>query len=272
MSLVSHSDRPQGIPKTFLAALFNAWLSRELWIALARQDIRFRYRRSLIGPFWITISMTCFCISVGITFSQIFRAEISEYLPRLTIGIIIWNYLSATIGESASVFSDGAAYFRDIAINPITLIMRMIARNLLVLLHNSVILVLLFVWFRMPITSAVFWLIPSMIVMVSILISLSVCLGILGVRFRDIAPVMGNILQLFFFLTPITWEASALGAHSWLIAMNPFSALVDLWRSPLMGHAPAPNSWLTCLVVLATLLPAAAILFRRYGRQIALWI
>lgn len=272
MTFVSDNCRPQGVPRSLLKALFDAWFGRELWLALARQDIRFRYRRSLIGPFWITMSMACFCLSVGITFSQIFKAEIREYLPRLTIGVIIWNYLSATIGESASVFADGAAYFRDIAINPITLIMRMIVRNFLVLLHNCVILILLFAWFRMPVSFAILWLIPSLIVMALILISLSVCFGIVGVRFRDIAPILGNVLQLFFFLTPITWEPSALSADSWLLAVNPFSALVDLWRSPLMGHAPAASSWLTCLVLLAISVPTAALLFRRYARQIALWI
>jgi ABC-2 type transport system permease protein/lipopolysaccharide transport system permease protein len=71
--------------------LHSAWVHRDLWLYLARQDIRLRYRRSKIGPFWITLSMAVFCLALGAVYGKIFKAETTEYLPFLSIGFVFWS-------------------------------------------------------------------------------------------------------------------------------------------------------------------------------------
>src|SRR5689334_17341702 len=63
-----------------------------MWTTLGWNDIRQRYRRSVLGPFWITISMAVFITLLGVIYSHIFKIELQTYLPYLALGYIIWGF------------------------------------------------------------------------------------------------------------------------------------------------------------------------------------
>jgi lipopolysaccharide transport system permease protein len=75
-----------------------------MWSALAMQDIKMRYRGSLLGPFWLTISMAIMIAAMGLIYSRMFHMEISRYLPFLTVGLVVWNFVSAVIIEGCQTF------------------------------------------------------------------------------------------------------------------------------------------------------------------------
>ena len=77
---------------------------RELWLHLGWQDIKQRYRRSVLGPFWITIATGVTAVAMGGLYSKLFKLELSEHLPYVTLGLIIWNLINAAILEGADVF------------------------------------------------------------------------------------------------------------------------------------------------------------------------
>src|ERR1700680_1773118 len=77
---------------------------RELWLHLGWQDIKQRYRRSVLGPFWITIATGTTAVAMGGLYSKLFHLELSEHLPYVTLGLIIWNLINAAILEGADVF------------------------------------------------------------------------------------------------------------------------------------------------------------------------
>ena len=74
-----------------LLAGIRAW---RLWTMLGWNDIRQRYRRSVLGPFWITISMAVFITLLGVIYSHIFKIELKTYLPYLSLGYIIWGFIA----------------------------------------------------------------------------------------------------------------------------------------------------------------------------------
>jgi len=129
--------------------LLEAIAAYELWSFLAWQDIRIKYRRSKIGPMWITISMAVFCIALGIVYSQLFKTEIRELLPFLAIGLVVWGFLSSCLGEMPNLFVDNAPYIRDMRINPLTIIFRALARNAIVFGHNLLIVLGIYLVFGM---------------------------------------------------------------------------------------------------------------------------
>ena len=75
-----------------------------MWWAMAMQDIRMRYRGSLLGPFWLTISMVIMIAAMGLIYSRLFNMEISRYLPFLTVGLVIWSFVSTVIIEGCQTF------------------------------------------------------------------------------------------------------------------------------------------------------------------------
>lgn len=76
----------------------------QLWAYLGLQDIKLRYRRSLLGPFWITLSMGITIVAVSILYARIFHTDLQNYLPFFTIGFILWNFIATLIIEGCTVF------------------------------------------------------------------------------------------------------------------------------------------------------------------------
>ena len=83
---------------------------------LGWQDVRQRYRRSSIGAFWLTISMGVMIGTIGIVFGQIFKSPMNEFLPFLSVGLILWGFISTVITEGCSGFIAGEAVIKQLPI------------------------------------------------------------------------------------------------------------------------------------------------------------
>ena len=91
----------------------RAW---PLWLTLAWNDIAMRYRRSTLGPLWMTLSTGILVVSLGLLYSRIFQTDIATYLPYLALGFIVWGFLSTTINESCQAFSESERIIKQIKI------------------------------------------------------------------------------------------------------------------------------------------------------------
>jgi ABC-type polysaccharide/polyol phosphate export permease len=121
--------------------LLSAVRKSSLWTALGWNDIRQRYRRSVLGPFWITLSMAVFITVLGVIYSNIFKIELRTYLPYLTLGYIIWGFVSTTTSESSIAFQESERIIRQIRLPYSIFILRVVWRNFIVFLHTIVIFV-----------------------------------------------------------------------------------------------------------------------------------
>src|SRR5580692_4642029 len=87
-----------------------------MWNALAFQDIRLRYRGSLLGPFWLTISTLVMVVAMGVIYPLLFHQEPSTYLPFLTVGLIVWQLMNGMITEGCDTFLREAAVIQQVPI------------------------------------------------------------------------------------------------------------------------------------------------------------
>lgn len=252
----------------FLAAMRSA----PLWSFLAWHDIRIKYRRSKIGPLWITLSMAVFCISLGVVYGGIFHSEMSEYLPFLCAGYIEWFFLSTVISEAPAIYVNNGAYMRDMYINPLTILFREIARNALILGHNALIIVGVYIYFRInPGLHALLALPGFALVMLSV-INICLILSIVGARYRDVSQMTQSVVLIFFFISPISWFPRLVAPDSWLVKYNPVAVYLDLVRTPLLGGFPAPMSWIYGAALFAITLVLATLLYQLKGRRITFWV
>jgi len=252
--------------------LLAALSACDLWVFLAVQDIRLRYRRSKIGPFWITLSMAIFCVTLGVVYSQLFKAELNEYLPFLTVGFVIWGLISGMLSEFPNLYVDNAAYIKDIKINPFTILFRVVTRNVIIFAHNALIIVGIYLYFRINPGLVAFLALPGFVLVFLNLVAIGVSLSIFGVRFRDVSPITQSLIQILFFITPIMWFPRLIAADSWIALANPLAYFLDLTRSPLLGHAPAPESWVVALGTLAFFATGAALMYRAKASRIPFWV
>ena len=92
-----------------IADVYDGLSKTWMWSAMATQDIKLRYRGSVLGPFWLTLSMLIMVAAMGLIYARLFGTEASRYLPFLTVGLVLWQFISATITEGCQYFPVRAA-------------------------------------------------------------------------------------------------------------------------------------------------------------------
>jgi ABC-type polysaccharide/polyol phosphate export permease len=268
-SAPDRAERVAAAAADLVDGLSRSWL----WMALAHQDMRLRYRGSLLGPFWQTVTTIVMIASMGFIYAKLFHLGLETYLPLLTVGLIFWQFISGMILEGCTTFYSAQVIIQQVKL-PFSLhVYRLVYRNLLVLAHNFIIVPIVLLLFPQPVA----WLrllgaIPAMALILFDGVSVSFLLGMISARFRDVPPIVGSIVQVVFFITPIFWSAEALGPYRGWAELNPIFAAIDVIRAPLLGRPTAPHSW-QILVVLSVALGAVSFaFFARFRARIAFWV
>jgi ABC-2 type transport system permease protein/lipopolysaccharide transport system permease protein len=256
-----------------MADLKEGLLHWQLWFTIGWMDVRQRYRRSTIGPFWITLSLGIFVLGLGIVYGALFRQDLKTYLPYLATGMIVWSMIATLISEGCQTFIAAEGAIKQVPVPISTHVYRLVWRNLIIFAHNFVIYILLAAVFRIPVGLASLLAIPGLLLVGINGVGFGLILGTLSSRFRDIPLIITNLVQLVFFTTPILWRADTLPPDRiWVALANPFYFMIEIVREPLLGNLPNPNYWLvTVLITLANLAVGAA-LFGRFRSRLAYWL
>ena len=246
----------------------------ETWSALAWADTKSRYRRTTIGPFWLTLSTAAMVGSVGILYAGLFGSNISQYLPFLGVGMIVWTFINTVITEGCSVFISATGYIKSVPLPLAAHVYRLLARNAITLAHNAILLIVLWLMFRWPVgLDAAFALLGFLIALVAVA-GVALTLGILCARFRDVAQIVMAITQLLFLLTPIMWMPSTLKtpALEGVIQWNPVYHLIEVVRGPLLGQTPAIEIWAKALLLAVASLTIGVGCYHKFRHRVAYWL
>lgn len=238
-------------------------------------DIKLRYRGSLLGPFWLTLSSAIMVGAIGFVYSRLFRQNIADYLPFLTISLILWSFISTITAEASVCFTSAEGLIRNMRMPHSLHAARVVMRNILVLAHNLVVIFAVFAIFRTAPSLASFSLLPACMLWFIDAFAVSLLLGIFGARFRDIPPIIASVMQIAFYLTPIMWKPAMLshrGLSLVFVQLNPFFSLLEIVRGPLMGQPLEPHIWLVALAYSAALIFLSGLVFIRARPRIPYWI
>ena len=252
-----------------ILAGFRAW---PVWVLMGWDDIRQRYRRSVIGPFWITLSMAVFILVLGVIYSRLFHVTLEDFLPYLTVGFVVWGFMSAAVNDSCIAFIDANRIIKQIKLPYSVYVLRVVWRNFVIFLHTIVIFIPIAIIFKIQPNLTMLYEIPGLLLVGVNLIWLTTVVAILSTRYRDIQPIIGTVIQLGMFATPIMWNVSALGDGRIVAEVNPVYHLIEITRAPLLGMAPEPRSWLVAcgLAIVGSVLAIA--LMVRASRRIVFWL
>lgn len=243
-----------------------------MWGRLAIQDIRLRYRGSILGPVWLTLTTFVLVLAMGIVYSRLFRMNIAEFLPYLMIGLIVWQFISGTFTEACQAFLSVNTIIQQIALPLSSHAYRVAFRNLLVFLHNAALIPIVLIYFSVPIGWSVLTCIPALVFLLINSVSVSILLGIVSARYRDLPPIVASLLQIAFLISPIFWTPHLLGDWGPIAALNPFFAFVDILRAPLIGAPVEPYSWPVVFLMTALNIALSFKLFARFRARIPYWV
>lgn len=241
---------------------------------LGWQDLRQAYRRSALGPFWITAGMAVQISTMGLVFSLIFKANSDEYVPFLAVSVIVWGFLSLTITESSLSLINAEQVIKQLNISLYVHVFRTIWKNILAFGHNIVILPIVFLVFFPPINMGILLAVPAFLIVIINLGWLALVLAMLCARYRDMPPIINSVLTIAFYLTPVMWMPKLLpeGIAHLLLGLNPMYHLLQIIRLPLLGQFPTLENWVLSSALAAFGWIATWLIYSKFKSQIAYWV
>ncbi|QDZ43452.1 ABC transporter permease [Corynebacterium sp. sy039] len=282
---MTHSPDTQPQPsmsKTFASAwrdLTRGFRQHELWLLLGWQDIKQRYRRSVLGPLWITIATGTMALALGLLYSVLFKIPLSDFLPHVTVGLIMWNFISGCIREGSEVFIANEGLIKQLPSALSVHVYRLVWRQALFLAHNLVIWVILMLLFPRPLGWQVFLAVPAVGLLVINGVWVALFFGIIATRYRDVSPLLESATQLLFYVTPIVWTTETLtqqvgpGSKRALLAqLNPLYHYLEIVRAPLIGADLPVYHWWVVMALTVVGVCLALLAMRQWRFRVSYWV
>ena len=246
-----------------------------VWSYLAYMDISMRYKRSSLGPWWVTISIVLIVLVLSTIWPQLLSEDFDFFVPYFAIGYVLWFWFSNSITESTTAMIEFEGLFKQSNIPLSAYLLRVTLRNFIIFLHNAVLIIVIVVLFSKNINeSFIFLSLPAIFLIFISLNSISIVLAIFSLRFRDLTNIIATLMQLLFFVTPIIWHPSILegGRKGFLVDYNIFYYWIDIIRQPLLGLDVHVNSLSIVFLSTVFFLIISCLFIGRFKKKIIFWM
>jgi lipopolysaccharide transport system permease protein len=229
-----------------IRAIDRFWPHRGLTLSLVRRDLEARYRGSFGGGLWTLLNplllMLTYYFVFGVVLESRFPGDPTRegFVLYFLAGMLPWLAISEALGRSPALILEHGNLIKKLVFPSEVL---PVVRTLAALVSEAVAIVLFLVFLialQRPIPLSALWLPALLIPQILMTTGLSFALAATGAFLRDLAQVMGFLLTLWFFLTPICYPESALPvALKPILGNNPLYWLVRGYRAVLLeGSAP----------------------------------
>jgi ABC-type polysaccharide/polyol phosphate export permease len=251
-----------------LRDLRNSFQRLGLAWSLATHDIASRYRGSVLGPFWITLSMGLMVLGIGFLYASLFNAPIEQFLPYVAFGIVFFGVMTGIVNEGCDTFVQASGILSQTSLPMLTFVWRTVFRNLINLAHHMVIVVgMLAVFGHWKTADPLLALLGVMLMLVNASWA-SLLAGIASARYRDIPQIVVSVMQFAIFMTPVFWLPDRFGKHQAFLDFNPFYHLLHAVRGPLLGQPVAAHTYVVLVTMAVVGWLTAFLIFARTRRRI----
>ncbi len=263
------------VPQKLRAALDDLSIGLRRWRvawALAWLDIRNRYRGSMLGPFWLTLSTGIMLAGMGVLYSALWHETLRSYLPFLTVSLIVWNMISQVVLDSTTSLIQAEGMIRQLPLPYTIHALRGVFRNVIVSAHNLPLILVVFLLARIGVGPEAFASLIGMALLGLDAFAAALLLGMLCARFRDLGQIVNSMMQIVFFMTPIMWKPSALGPRARFLLLDPFYSIMQTVRGPLLGQTVDAALWLSAIGFSVVLCALSLGFFVRFRGRISFWV
>jgi ABC-type polysaccharide/polyol phosphate export permease len=268
---------PAGATTTSTTAgqdLLNGLLQANVWGRLGWLEVKRRYQRTAIGPFWSAISLGVFVLALGGVGAGLWSQQQKDYLPFLAAGMVVWVMISSMISEACVLFVASANLFRQMRFNYSVLAYALVWRNFIVFLHNLIVYALAVLMLAPQlITPTALLAVPGLALVLVNISWVALSLGIFCLRFRDLTQLVNTVIQIAMFVTPIFWPPDSLKgpAHIIFVDLNPLYHLITVVRAPLLAEVPSSETYAAVALMTVVGWGATYFLFGYFRKRIAYW-
>jgi len=244
------------------------------WSYLAVEAVKNQYRRTVIGPWWLTLQTAAYVVGLAVLFGAIFHQPLDDFIPYVAGGFIGYTLLAGLTGKGADVFVNNSSTLLSTRQPLSMLVFQTVCVELLQFAHNLLIVVAFIAFGLVPLSPLLLLVLPAVLAMTINGVAIGLWLGPTVARFRDVGPFVASVLQVMMFFTPVFWRVDEIdsGSRGALVGWNPFGYLLGLFRDPLLGHAPSAATWLGVVAVTGLNVLIAVWVFTRTRSRLAYWV
>jgi ABC-type polysaccharide/polyol phosphate export permease len=251
-------------------ASLRAW---RLWVLFGNLDVKLRYRRSVLGPFWATLSTAVQILVMAFVMGFLFNSPLHRYLPFLCIGMVLWGVFTGMVTEGASAFIASSELILQVKRPLLVYVFQVVWRHIIIGAHTIVIFFVVAVIFGVYPGPTYLLEIPGLALFLINCVWMAAVAAIVSARFRDIPLIITNALTALFWLTPVLYEPDQMPYRMQIvIALNPLAHIMQVARAPLLLESPSLLNWLVAVVTALVGWLVAVLLFARSRERIPYWL
>jgi len=257
------------ILRNALTDIVGGYEQRRVWIALATEDIFDQHRRTTLGPLWLLVNYFAFAA----TFIFVFTPSPVDPMHAIYIGIglLVWTYITDTITQAVSLFEREEGFIKGTTLPLSVYAMRLALQNLIRAGYALVGCIVILLLAGVDVTSAWLWSALGTAVVLVASPAVIIVFAFLGVFFPDGQFIVGNLMRVGMFATPVFWGvAEGDAVRTVLYYWNPFTYFLAIVREPIVnGNAPLSSLWV-CLAITLAMWLGAFVLLGVFRRKVAL--
>ena len=244
-----------------------------IWRAFAWDEIQQRYQRSVLGLAWIVISYLFFVGAISLFFSGFSKMGAEKFTAYVAIGYPAFLFLIGNMIDGAVVFHSNATWIKSTPLPYSIYVFKSIARSLFPFaIHLVTAFVIMVIAGWTPTWTALLSL-PAIFIFLIGAIAVQYLFGLIAARFRDAEHLISTVQRILFFTTPILWVREERGGMVAAFAdLNPFTHFINVFRAPLLGDMPRPESWAVVIVTTILFWIFAIFAAARMRHRLPFWV
>jgi ABC-type polysaccharide/polyol phosphate export permease len=244
-----YAEAPAGSIADGIADIRAGFKRRPVWWGLTWQSIKSQYRRTYLGPWWITVQQVIFVAGLSLLFGLLLKQDLQTFVPYVTIGFIAFTWMTGMLQGGANCIVQNGAAIKTTP-GPLSIYaLRNFAGNTIQFAHDSIVIVAVLIIFQVHVTWTIV-LVPVALAVIALNgIAVGLWLGSACARYRDVGQLVNSIIRILFFFTPIFWVTTDL-SNAQIAAIagwNPLAYFLQFLRAPLLGEP------LTAAIVIGTI-------------------
>jgi lipopolysaccharide transport system permease protein len=244
---------------------------RQMLISTVQRDLRSRYKGSFLGFLWTFINPLLQLIVYSIVFPYVFKVQQENYAMFLFVALLPWIFFTSSVQGATTSIVAGANLVKKVYFPRFILPLSVVCTNLMNYVYCLVIVLLALIFTGVHLTFNVFWFPVVLLIEFIFILGLASILSALYVKFRDLEHLVGVVIFVWFYLTPIVFPITIFPKQIVnLLSYNPMVSIINSFRDVLLfGRGPEWGTLAYAITVGIILLLIGMLIFNKSEKTFA---
>ncbi|MFC2029031.1 ABC transporter permease [Chloroflexota bacterium] len=254
--------------------LKDLWVYRELIYFLTWRDVKVRYKQAVLGVLWAILQPVFTMIVFSIILGYLLQVPTENDIPYPVfsfVGLLPWQLFANSLAKSGSSLVGSANLITKVYFPRLVIPISALGATMVDFLISFVVLIGLMVYYKLPITWNILWLPLFLLFALLTALAVGLWLSALNVQYRDVQQMIGPIINLWMYASPVVYSATIIPSETWQLvyALNPMAGVIQGFRWVLLGTQPPGMSLAVSVGVVLVLLVTGLYFFKRMERIFA---